>query len=53
MPILDNIEKIIDKYNKEVLAAKKKKMKVLPGWHGLDTQHAGGADISEDKSERN
>lgn len=51
MSILNEIEDVIKKYNKEVLAAKKKKMKSLPGWYGLDSPHAGGAHELGEESE--
>lgn len=47
MSILNELEDVIS-LNKNILKAKKKKMKSLPGWYGLDSPHAGGAGISED-----
>lgn len=46
MSILNELENILT-LNKEIIKAKKKKMKSLPGWYGLDSPHAGSAGISE------
>jgi len=50
MSVFEELNKLFQKTNDEIVKEKKKKMKMLPGWHGLDTPHAGSAGISESEN---
>jgi len=47
MSVFEELNKLFQKTNDEIRKEKKKDMKSLPGWYGLDTPHAGSAGISE------